>query len=107
MQDQTALQLILNSLDFDMRPEKAVTAPRFGTNHHVGSFGQKAPELGSLLLHANMDSQTIEDLKGRGHKVSVRKGAMGAAPVLLRIDPQTGIIEAAGDPLARRHAAAY
>jgi hypothetical protein len=30
-----------------------------------------------------------------------------AAPSALTIDPQTGLIRAAGDPKARRHAAAF
>src|SRR5262249_44860373 len=46
-QDQAALQLLLNVIDFGMSPADAVSAPRFGTEHHLGSFRQKAPVLGS------------------------------------------------------------
>jgi gamma-glutamyltranspeptidase / glutathione hydrolase len=105
-QDQTTLQLLLNAIDFGMGPRQAVTAPRFGTNHHLGSFRQKAPELGSLLLYPEIGDKTTKELKGRGHKVTISKRALWA-PVMLRIDPKTGVIEAAGDPRARRHAAAY
>ena len=107
MQDQAALQLILNSLEFGMHPAEAVTAPRWGTDHLLNSFRQKAPKLGSLSLMPEFGEKTIEALKARGHDVTVKKGNGGAAPVLLRIDPQTRMIEAAGDPKARRHALAY
>jgi gamma-glutamyltranspeptidase/glutathione hydrolase len=105
-QDQTILQLIVNHIDFGLSPEQSVTAPRFGTDHLVSSFRQKGPQLGSLLLNPEIGQQTIDDLKGRGHKVALRKGPL-AAPVAIAIDPQTGELRAAGDPKARRHAAAY
>jgi gamma-glutamyltranspeptidase / glutathione hydrolase len=105
-QDQTTLQLLIDAIDFGMSPAEAVTAPRFGTNHHVNSFRQAPPELGSLLINAEADEQTVKDLETRGHKVSVRDRALWA-PCMLRIDPKTGKIEAAGDPRARRHAAAF
>jgi gamma-glutamyltranspeptidase/glutathione hydrolase len=105
-QDQAALQVIMNCLDFGMSAEKAVTAPRFGTNHLLGSFRQKAPQLGSLLLGTDTEEKTVKELQALGHKVTTRKGPLWA-PSLLRIDPQSGVIEAAGDPRARRHAAAY
>ena len=105
-QDQAALQLIVNSLDFGMPPAAAVTAPRFGTEHLMGSFRQTPPKLGSLLLNSEFSDKVVQELKARGHDVSLKKGALWA-PVLLRIDPQTHRIEVAGDPKAKRHAAAY
>jgi gamma-glutamyltranspeptidase/glutathione hydrolase len=105
-QDQTTLQLIMNSIDFGMSPADAVTAPRFGTDHHLGSFGQKAPDLGSLLLATGHDPALTKSLEALGHKVKVQKGVLWA-PVILKIDPKTGLKDAAGDPKARRHAGAY
>jgi gamma-glutamyltranspeptidase / glutathione hydrolase len=105
-QDQTMLQLVMNAIDFGMPPAEAVTAPRFGTSHHLGSFRQAAPELGSLLLASGQDSTQIKQLEDLGHKVKVSKGSLGA-PVMIRIDPKTGVKEAAGDPRAGRHAGAY
>lgn len=105
MQDQTTLQLLLNSIDFGLNPEQAVTTPRFGTNHHLGSFNQKAPELGSLLLEPAIGKSAAGSLADLGHKVTLKRP--GSNPVLLRIDPKTGLLHAAGDPKARRHAAAY
>src|SRR5262249_48217716 len=104
-QDQTTLQLLIDAIDFGMGPAEAVTAPRVGTNHHLGSFRQKAPELGSLLVSEGGGEETVKELKARGHKVTLR--APSVAPVMLSIDPKTHEIQAAGDPKARRHAAAY
>ena len=105
-QDQTMLQLIMNAIDFGMAPAEAVTALRFGTNHHLGSFRQAAPELGSLLLANGHDPALAKQLEALGHTVKMSKGSLWA-PVMLRIDPKTGAKDAAGDPLARRHAGAY
>src|SRR5262249_5608130 len=40
LQDQAAIQLILEMVDFGMSPEDAFIAPRFSTAHHTSSFGQ-------------------------------------------------------------------
>lgn len=105
-QDQTTLQLLLNAIDFGMSAADAVTAPRFATKHHLSSFRQAAPELGSLLLSNELASAAMKELEARGHKVTVPK-SLAVAPVMLRIDPKSGQKEAAGDPRSRRHAGAY
>ena len=64
-----ALQLLLNHIDFSLAPAQSVTALRFGTNHHVGSFRQAKPELGSLLIYKSASEELFNELAGRGHKV--------------------------------------
>jgi gamma-glutamyltranspeptidase/glutathione hydrolase len=105
-QDQAALQMVLDALDFGLSPAESVTAPRFGTNHFVGSFRQTPPSLGSLLLYPDFPDETVRDLRGRGHAVTVRKPPLWS-PTVVSIDPKSGSIRAAGDPKAGRHAAAY
>lgn len=105
MQDQTSLQMLLNVLDFGLSPDRAVSAQFFGTNHHLGSFRQTPPQLGNLLLHPELAKSVGRDLAARGHKIGPR--GPQSNPVLLRIDPKTGLLHAAGDPRSRRHAAAY
>ena len=104
-QDQTSLQLILNHIDFGLSPAESVTSPRFGTNHHIGSFRQKPPELGDLHISPDVGEGTIEELKARGHQVVAK--APASAPCVIAIDPDTRKLQAAGDPKTRRHAAAY
>ncbi len=105
-QDQATLQMLLDGIDFGMSAAASVTAPRFGTNHHVGSFRQTPPLLGSLIVSPGFDDTTIAELKERGHRVTVSASALWA-PCVLTIDPESGRIDAAGDPQARRHAAAF
>ncbi len=105
LQDQVTLQMLLNSIDFGLPPDKAVTTPRFSTAHHIGSFNQPPPSLGSLSVHEEVGEKTLANLAARGHKVSAVKGAI-AAPVVIRFDA-TGKKEVAGDPKAGRRVGAY
>jgi gamma-glutamyltranspeptidase/glutathione hydrolase len=105
-QDQVTLQLLLNAIDFGLAPADAVTAPRFETKHFISSFRQAPPDLGSLRIYADVGEETLAELKARGHRVVVVKPPVWI-PSMLTIDPQSGLIRAAGDPKARRHAAAY
>ena len=72
----------------------------------VAENGETAPGLGSLLLYPEVGDNTFRDLEARGHKVTPRRPPLWA-PTFLSIDPTTGMIRAAGDPKARRHAAAF
>lgn len=106
LQDQTALQVLLNVIDFGKSPAEAVSAPRFCTKHHLGSFNQTAPVLGSLLLYPEFAKTTVDDLTARGHKITMPKNHF-AEPSLILIDQKTGILNVAGDPRGKRYAAAY
>lgn len=105
-QDQATIQHLINAIDFDMAPAESVTAPRFGTNHHIGSFRQTPAELGSLLLYEELGDAVIGELRARGHVVRISRPPLWA-PCVLAIDVQTGELRVAGDPRARRHAAAF
>jgi gamma-glutamyltranspeptidase / glutathione hydrolase len=104
-QDQAALQMLLNEIDFHLSASESIQAVRFGTRHHLGSFRQTPPVLGSLLIQANAHPATIQALERMGHKVETVRGALWA-PSVIRIDP-AGQFDAAGDALAGRHAAAF
>jgi gamma-glutamyltranspeptidase/glutathione hydrolase len=104
-QDQTGLQLILNHIDFGLAPAESVTAPRYGTNHHLGSFRQTPPVLGDLHINPDVGESTIAELGARGHQVVTK--APASAPCVIVIDPSNHTLDAAGDPKARRHAGAF
>jgi gamma-glutamyltranspeptidase/glutathione hydrolase len=104
-QDQAALQAVLNQVDFGLSAADSMNAVRFGTKHHVGSFGQSPPDLGSLLIRPDADPATVATLAKLGHKIDQSSRALWA-PCVIRINP-AGDFEAAGDPKAGRHAAAY
>jgi len=105
-QDQVTLQLLIGAIEFHLDAAQAVTAARFNTNHFVGSFGQTPPELGSLQIYDSIGESTLRALRSKGHKVSAVKPPLWH-PTMLQIDRATGVIEAAGDPKAGRHAAAF
>ncbi len=95
MQDQAALQLILDHIDFNMNLDEAMAAPRFATEHFIGSFGQDPPKLGSLNLHERINEQVRKELASRGHEVKTTPHNIGGV-AMLSIDLKTGMVRAAG-----------
>jgi len=111
LQDQTTLNVLLNHIEYGMLPADAVRAARFNTSHHQNSFNPNPHRekaivgLGKLRLNASVDELVRKELATRGHKISTTKGAIGY-PVMIYIDQKSGMLYAAGDPDAKRHAAA-
>lgn len=106
-QDQSLLQVMLDTIEFGMNPQTAVEAPRFQTRHLVSSFDNHAWNRGDLLLDERIPATVFQALVEKGHKVSTRtRWASGAAPVMVRILPD-GVIEAGADPYGYRVAHAY
>jgi gamma-glutamyltranspeptidase / glutathione hydrolase len=106
-QDQMTLQLLVNHFDFGLEPAESVVAPRFMTDHFIGSFRQTPPALGQLRINPEIGSGTLDALKALGHGLSVKTGSLAAAPSVIALDPASGQLRAAGDPRAGRHALAY
>jgi gamma-glutamyltranspeptidase / glutathione hydrolase len=94
-QDQAAIQVILDYVDFGMSPLEAFQAPRFSTEHFVGSFSQDPPKLGSLSVPNTLHEQVQADLKARGHVVTIGHGRVGGV-ALIGIDPKTRQATAVG-----------
>ena len=110
LQDQTTLNLLLDFVEFGIQPEAAVTAPRFATAHHQDSFNPNPDRIktfkqaGSLTINDSVGQNVMEELKQRGHQLKASASAI-ANPVMLYVDQNSGMLYAAGDPAARRHAA--
>jgi gamma-glutamyltranspeptidase/glutathione hydrolase len=110
LQDQATLNLLLDFVEFDMAPEAAVTAPRFVTAHHQDSFDPNPDreaafkEVGSLTISDRVNARVQEELARRGHQITAKDTPI-ATPVMLAVDQASGMLHAAGDPAARRHAA--
>lgn len=94
-QDQAALQVIVAYVDFGMTPEEAFNAPRFSTEHFVGSFSQDSPRLGSLTVPKSVGKAVEADLRARGHVVTAGSGRVGGV-ALIGIDPQNKEATAVG-----------
>ncbi len=95
LQDQVALQLFLDYVEFGMTPFTAVPAPRFSTSHHIGSFGQDPPRLGSLTVNDRVAPEIVKTLEARGHKVRTTSHGIGGV-AMLYIDSKTGECEGSG-----------
>ena len=99
-QDQAAIQVILNYVEFGMSPEDAFNAPRFSTEHFIGSFGQDRPQLGSLSVPKSLPEEVQTELRARGHVVTVVRGGVGGV-ALIGIDPKTQQATAVGPAAAK------
>jgi gamma-glutamyltranspeptidase / glutathione hydrolase len=95
MQDQAAIQVILNYVDFGMTPEEAFKAPRFSTTHFISSFGQDRADLGSLSVPGTLPEGVKADLRARGHVLTTVRGGVGGV-ALIGIDPKTKQATAVG-----------
>jgi gamma-glutamyltranspeptidase / glutathione hydrolase len=82
LQDQAAIQLILEFVDFGMSPEDAFSAPRFSTAHHTSSFGQSKPKFGSLSVNSRIGEAVQSELKSRGHVLTVGQGNVGGVALI-------------------------
>lgn len=82
LQDQAAVQLVIEMIDFSMPAEEAFSAPRFSTAHHTSSFGQSKPKFGSLSVNARIGEDVQADLKSRGHVLSVGQGNVGGVALI-------------------------
>src|SRR5579872_461596 len=94
-QDQAAIQVILNYVEFGKSPEEAFKAPRFSTTHFISSFGQDRARLGSLSVPNTLPEEVKAELKARGHVVSDVHGGVGGV-ALIGIDPKTRQATAVG-----------
>ena len=104
----------MNYIHYGMSAAEAVVAPRFSTKHHEDTFDPNPDRTLAFLEAASLELDNREDIATRaealsalGHKVTVTPKPKNIAnPVMITIDPKTGRLQAAGDPLAQRHAAA-
>jgi len=94
-QDQAAIQVILNYVEFGMSPEDAFKAPRFSTTHFISSFGQDRANLGSLSVPTTLPEAVQANLRARGHVVTTTRSGVGGV-ALIGIDPKTKQATAVG-----------
>jgi len=106
MQDQCALNVLLNLIEFGFSPAEAVTVKRVGTEHHVNWFTQGAPRLGSINLPRGFDENLQQQLEARGHKPRFYGRSYGS-PSMVFIDYNKQLFWGAGDAAARRSVAGY
>jgi len=90
-QDQTALNILLNVLEFGMTPQEAAEAPRVSTLHHTDSFnpGGIVGE-GVLEIEQGVPDTTIGELEGMGYRI--RRG-FSSMPAVILNKAEEGIVQ--------------
>ena len=95
-QDQWSLSFFLRHVHHGMNLQQAIDAPQWQNMHLLNSFWPRAIETGVLDLEARFADQTLDDLKGRGHRAKkVGAWMLGRLSAVSRTD---GIIRAAANP---------
>jgi gamma-glutamyltranspeptidase / glutathione hydrolase len=103
-QPQTNFQIIHDLVDLQMDPQSAVEAPRW--SHQPGTPPRdQLPE--ALRLEEGYDQATVDELRKRGHKVSVvDRWSFGSAKVIAR-DQENGCWLGGADPRRVAYALGY
>src|SRR5690606_13787015 len=70
-QEQWSLQLWLNHTVFGMPLQRAIETPAFHTDHMIASFWPREFSPGSLTVEGRYGDDVVEDLRRRGHTVTV------------------------------------
>jgi gamma-glutamyltranspeptidase / glutathione hydrolase len=97
-QDQWTLQFFLNYLEFGMNLQEALDAPTFNTEHFHESWSGHKVHMGLLSVESRISPAVLEELRRRGHKVTVAGPWSNGRVLAIRRDMQHGIIEAAASP---------
>jgi gamma-glutamyltranspeptidase / glutathione hydrolase len=95
-QDQWQAIFLARHLCHGMNLQEAIDAPSFHNEHHPGSFYPRAATPGKLVVEGRFPSETVAELKRRGHRIEVgedwSEGRLSAA----RQDD--GMLRAAANP---------
>ena len=70
-QDQWSLHAFLAHVQFGLDLQAAIDAPEFHTDHFPSSFYPRQAQPRSLALEARFDAAVVDDLRRRGHEVTV------------------------------------
>lgn len=97
-QDQWTLQFFLNFLEFGMNLQEALDAPTFNTEHFHESWSGHKVHVGMLSAESRISSSVLDDLRERGHKVTVAGPWSNGRVLAVRRDLRHGVIEAAASP---------
>ena len=105
-QDQWQLGLLLGHLVAGLDLQAAIDAPAWHTNAFPASFYPRRTAPGEVVIESRIGSEVIDDLRRRGHLVTVAgPWSLGRLSAVAR-DPATGVLRAAANPRAMQGYAA-
>jgi gamma-glutamyltranspeptidase/glutathione hydrolase len=97
-QDQWSLRFFLAHAHFGLDLQAAIDAPSFHSTHFPSSFWPRTAEPGGLVVEDRLGAATIEELRRRGHDITVTDGWRLGRVSAAGIEPRTGFLRAAADP---------
>jgi gamma-glutamyltranspeptidase/glutathione hydrolase len=97
-QDQWQLLYLVRTLALGMDPQEAIDAPAFHTTAMPSSFWPRTWTPGGLVIEERAGRAVIDELRERGHDVTVSgPWSLGRLSVVTR-DPHSGLLQAAANP---------
>ncbi|MFH8439794.1 gamma-glutamyltransferase family protein [Streptomyces sp. NPDC018026] len=97
-QDQWQLIYLVRTLALGMDPQEAIDAPAFHTTAVPSSFWPRTWTPGGLVIEERAGGAVVEELRARGHEVTVSgPWSQGRLSVVTR-DPDSGVLGAAANP---------
>lgn len=106
VQPQGHAQIVVNVVDFGMNLQEAGDAPRM---RHVGSSqptGSKMANGGTLFLESGFDSETLRELRKKGHRIGFGVGMFGGYQAI-GINTETKVYSGASESRKDGQAAGY
>lgn len=76
----------------------AIDAPNWHNDNFPGSFHPRGMRPGSVTVEARMDPDVVEELRRRGHDVTVGAAWSEGRLCAVARDPETGVLSAAANP---------
>ncbi|MEU5255176.1 gamma-glutamyltransferase family protein [Streptomyces longwoodensis] len=76
----------------------AIDAPNWHTDGFPGSFWPRGMRPGSLTVESRMPAAVVEELRRRGHRVTVGPAWSEGRLCAVARDPETGVLSAAANP---------
>jgi gamma-glutamyltranspeptidase / glutathione hydrolase len=97
-QDQWSLTYLLRVLHGGMNLQEAVDAPMFHNTSFPSSFYPREMSPKELVVEARLGEQVVDELRRRGHEVTVSGDwSLGRLSAVSR-DPESGVLRAAANP---------
>jgi gamma-glutamyltranspeptidase/glutathione hydrolase len=97
-QDQWQLGFFLNHAVFGMDLQESIDAPAWHTTAFPSSFYPRETVPGGLVVESRVDGGARDELKNRGHRVTVSEPwSLGRLSAVER-DAETGVLRAAANP---------